>query len=50
LEVCCAEDDMAIDYDVKVAFLKDFHKKIFDPMFHFPCKFAAFSLEYENLE
>jgi len=30
------EDDRSIAYDVKVGLLKDFHKKIFDPMFHYP--------------
>lgn len=43
LEVCCAEGDMTIDDDVKVELLSDFHKKIYDPMFLFPCKFGVSS-------
>lgn len=41
-ELYCAEDDMTINHDVKVEFLLELHKKIYDPMFHFPCEFGAF--------
>jgi farnesyl-diphosphate farnesyltransferase len=31
------EDDTTIDVNVKVGLLREFHKKLFDPMFRFPC-------------
>jgi farnesyl-diphosphate farnesyltransferase len=35
--VQAVEDDMTIDYNEKVELLMEFHKTIYDPMFHFPC-------------